>query len=91
MTKYHVVTVINTLYRRCISRKMQIIWYIRGQEQHKSRYRGVNSFLKLGGQVAMRRAASARRRLLFCQNLGEYCPPAPLPLLTPLYYHKVYV
>ena len=25
----------------------------------------------LGGQVAMRRAAAARRRLLFCQNLGE--------------------
>ena len=41
MTKYHVVTIINTLYRRCISRKMQIIWSIRGQDQHKSRYRNI--------------------------------------------------
>jgi hypothetical protein len=33
------------------------------------RNRGLNSFLKLGGQVVMRRAAAARRRLLFCQNV----------------------
>ena len=45
MTKYHVVTVINTLYRRCISRKMQIIWSIRGQEQHKSRQVKVKIFI----------------------------------------------
>ena len=41
--------------------------------------------LKLGGQVVSWRAAAARRRLLFCQNMGwGNCPPA-LPLLTPLY------
>ena len=48
-----------------------------------SKNRGVNSFIKLGGgQVVMRRAATARRRLLFCQNLGGNCPLPPL--LTPL-------
>ena len=32
--------------------------------------RGVNSFLKVGGQVVMWRAAAAPRCLLFCQNMG---------------------
>ena len=37
--------------------------------------RGVTGYLKLGGQVLMRHAAAAQRRLLFCQNLGEQLPP----------------
>ena len=39
--------------------------------------RDLNSFLKVGGQVVMRRAAAARRLLLFCQNVGGQLPPLP--------------
>ena len=35
----------------------------------------------LRGQLVMRRAAAARRRLLFCQNLGGRAHPLPSPLL----------
>ena len=38
-------------------------------------YRHVAKSKNLGGQVVMRRAAAARRRLLFCQNVGGNCPP----------------
>ena len=30
-----------------------------------------------GGQVVMQRAATGRRRLLICQNLGGQLPPCP--------------
>ena len=40
-------------------------------------YRGVSSYLKLSGQVVMRRAAAARQRLLFYQNLGGQLPTLP--------------
>ena len=47
--------------------------------------RDLNSFLKLGGQITMRRAAAARPRLLFCQNVGgAIAPLAPPPLLRSL-------
>ena len=36
--------------------------------------RDAGSFLKLGGQVVMGRAAAVRGRLLFCQNLGGQLP-----------------
>ena len=44
-------------------------------------FMGVNSFLKLGGQVVMcRHATTARRCILFCPNLGGGdCSPCPLP------------
>ena len=32
--------------------------------------RNVNSYLKLGGQVVMRRVPAARQHILFCLNLG---------------------
>ena len=35
------------------------------------------------GQVVMRRAAAARRRLLICQNLVGQLPHPPLPLVHP--------
>ena len=38
----------------------------------------------LGGQVVMRRAATVRRRLLICQNLGGRTPPPLLTCLQPL-------
>ena len=41
----------------------------------------------LGGQVVMRRAAAAWRRLLFCQKLGGELPAPPLP--QPLKYIPV--
>ena len=39
--------------------------------------RDAGSFLKLGGQVVMGRAAAVRRRLLFCQDLGGQLPTLP--------------
>ena len=36
-----------------------------------------------GGHVVMRRAATARRRLLICQNRVGQLPPLPLPLVHP--------
>jgi hypothetical protein len=45
----------------------------------------------LGGQVVMRRAAAAWRRLLFCQNLGERTPPLPPACNMPeIYYVSTY-
>ena len=38
---------------------------------------GVNSFLKLRGQVVMRRNAAVWRRLLFCQKYGGAIVPPP--------------
>ena len=40
-------------------------------------FRHVAKSKNLGGQVVMRQAAVARRRLLTFQNLGDSCPPAP--------------
>ena len=45
--------------------------------KNQSSYRGVSSYSKMVGQVVMRRAAAARRRLLFCQNLGGQLPTLP--------------
>ena len=45
--------------------------------------RGVNSFLKVGGQVVMRRAAAAWRPSILPKYGGAIATPAP-PLLTPL-------
>ena len=39
--------------------------------------RGLSSYLKLGGQLVMRRAAAVRRRLLFWKVWGGNCPPCP--------------
>ena len=38
-----------------------------------------------GGQVVMRRAAAAWRRLLICQNLGGQLPPLPPRLVHPCF------
>ena len=46
--------------------------------------RGVSGYLKLGGQVVMRRTAAAWKRLLFCQKLGGQLPHPVHPSLTPL-------
>ena len=42
----------------------------------------------LGGRVVLRRAATARRRHLICQNLGGVCPPC-LPLWNMPAYKKI--
>ena len=70
-------------------------FHLRIKIDHKTncylyRNRGVNSFLKVGGQVVMWRAAAGRRRLLFCQNMGGNCPPPPLltPLLRKLHFDR---
>ena len=39
--------------------------------------RGVNSFLKLGGQVVMRRAAAAGGAVYSAKIWGGTCPPCP--------------
>ena len=49
-------------------------------------YRGVTGYLKLGGQVLMRRTAAVRRRLLFCQETGWAIAHPAHPPLTPLPY-----
>ena len=46
-------------------------------------YRGVTGYLKLGGQVVMRRVAAARRHLLFCLNLGGQLRTLPTRQLRP--------
>ena len=45
--------------------------------------RGVSGYLKLGGQVVMRRTAAVRQRLLICQNLGGQLPTLPTRQLRP--------
>ena len=66
----------------CISDKNpDTVWFADHitAELFKSYYRGVSGFLKVGGQVVMRRP-------LFCQKVGGgNCPPPPAPSsLTPL-------
>ena len=57
--------------KKCFSHHVAI-----KSSQEPELYKGVSSYSKMGGQV-MRRAATARWRLLFCQNLGGQLPPLP--------------
>ena len=45
--------------------------------------RGVSSFLKLGGQVVMWRAAAPSVTLLFCEKLNDQLPTLPNRQLRP--------
>ena len=44
---------------------------------HLKQIRGINSFLKLVGQVVMWHATAAATTIVFCQNLGRQLPTLP--------------
>ena len=56
----------------------KVYWKRVFQEAFLFQIRGINSYLKLGGQLVIRRvAAAAAAALLFCQNLGGQLPTLP--------------